>query len=697
MLSFRRILQVTNSHQSSAGLRQVFPTGIENMLLGFLSVRRAALAIGAILIATTVFAQTRTAYEIQYNSGTPGGPSPYVNQRAQVAAIVSGIGINGGAGGTQSFFVQDRDTTGYHGLFIRTAQAHTVAVGDSVFLTGTVSETSGQTQLSVYATDTIRTVMSSAWTPIPLNTNVTALASTTTAEPYEGMLVKVSNIRVTAVATDGITISDGTSSINVKGFGVGGRWNMVLAVGDSLKSIRANVRQTAATTYQLEPRSDSDFEAFGNNAPIIANIAISPFAPGPNDPVTFTATVTDVETSVSAVWLTYRLNASTAADSIPMNTSSGNSFTVIAGPFTPDSTQTSNIVRYKINARDSEGAISSSNERSFTVSLTNSDIYRRIIDYPDLYLNRSIQLEGQVVYIQGRTTSSGSWRTDAYIVDTTTSIGLYLSESTSPLNIPGMARGTYVRMTAAISQYNGALQATGASSWTVLDTLPLAHPIQLHTGDISLQRELVSTGNPLYYASGSWVEVTGRVISVDPNVGGGTNVLVDDGTGTIPLRIWDTMNMPKVLTAEGDSIPLTGMLGKVYTVRGVASTYNTDFQMLAGFIEDFVEQGASTALSYETTVEVPARVLVNDVGETMTIKFSAPPLARVQVRVFNMKGQVVATLIDKTSNGASETRWDGRDELREKLPLGTYILHVQSNLNGTTKSATAPIVIGTKL
>lgn len=216
------------------------------MLLGFLSIRRAVLAVGAILVATTVFAQTRTAYEIQYNSGTPGGPSPYVNQRARVAAIVSGIGINGGAGGTQSFFVQDRDTTGYHGLFIRTAQAHTVAVGDSVFLTGTVSETSGQTQLSVYATDTIRTVMSSAWTPVPLNTTVTALSATTTAEPFEGMLVKVSNIRVTAVATDGITISDGTSSINVKGFGVGGRWNLVLAVGDSLKSIRANVRQTTA-------------------------------------------------------------------------------------------------------------------------------------------------------------------------------------------------------------------------------------------------------------------------------------------------------------------------------------------------------------------------------------------------------------------------------------------------------------------
>ena len=639
--------------------------------------------------------QPLRVYDIQYDPANPGGPSPYANQRVTVAGIVTGLGVNAGAGGSQSFFIQDRDTMGFHGLFVRNSTARTIAIADSVVVSGLVSESNGQTQISAGYSDTVTTAANAVWTPLPATATIAQLVVVTSAESFEGMLVNVPFVRVAAVQSDGVFITDGTNQIFVGGYGTGGRWIRTLNVGDSLRAIRGNIRQMNPATYQLEPRSDGDFQFYGNNAPIISNVSHTPAAPTPSDRVTFAATVMDIETSVSAVWLSYTINTDTTQHISAMTLIGSNRYETTAGPWWYNAN-----IRYKIYARDSEGAVSASAERSFVVQFAGGIVpLQYIIDYPDTFRNRgTATIEGLIVYVQDRST-----RTDAYLIDTLNNVGLYISEAAGPANFNGMRRGTYVRMYAAVTDYHGALQVSGASGWTVLDTSrALPSPTRMRTGDTPGLRRMTATGNPLYYTSGSWLDVRGRVLTVDQNVGGGTNILMDDGSGTVALRIWDNMRLTQVLAASGDTIGLAQMAGRIYYIRGVASSYNNDFQMLAGYFEDFTEEGAlppgTPPMDTDATfVDVPARVLDNDVAEQMTITYGAPPLSRVQVRVFNLKGQVVATLVDKRSNGIAFTTWDGRDEYRRKLPLGTYIIQVQSNNNGKTKSAIAPIVIGTKL
>ncbi|MCX7834604.1 MAG: hypothetical protein N2450_00875 [bacterium] len=654
---------------------------------------RTFLSLLYILVHTSfIYAQVYTVYDIQYNPFIPGGPSPYVNQRLQVGGIVTGIGINAGAGGTRSFFIQDRDTSGYHGLFVRTNRTLTLAVGDSILIQGTVQESNNQTQLAVFTNDSVRVISSNVWSVVPCVVPIALLVNESTAEPYEGMFIGVPNVSVSAILPDGITISDGTHQINVKGYGSGGRWNQTYAVGDSFRWVKGNLRQISSNVYQLEPRSDSDFEVYGNNPPIITNVVQDPVQPLPNQRVTVRATITD-EDGVVAVWMNRIVN-NLPTDSIPIPLIENQQYEMTMGPWWWGTT-----VRYRILAKDALGAIASTAERTFTVNFPNNIVpIQFIIDNPDSLMNRTVQVEGVVVYIQGRTTSSGSMRTDAYLADTSSGIGLYISEAAGPANFPNLKRGYLVRMNATVSQYSGALQVSGAASMTAIDTgYGLRNPIRLRTGDYPLQRQLTRTGNPAYYASGSFVEVTGRIVSVDPNVGGGTNMLIDDGSGTMIIRIWDSMNLRKVRVASGDSLPLTQLVGRVFQIRGVASQYNNDFQMLAGYAEDFIEQDRSLGEAVSTFVEIPAKVLVPDWNEQVTIRYGAPSGSRIILRIFNMKGQLIATLIDKTSVGVGEFLWDGKDEYRRKLPLGTYLLQIQSNQNGTIKQAVAPIVIGTKL
>ncbi|MDK9699986.1 MAG: T9SS type A sorting domain-containing protein [bacterium] len=647
------------------------------MIVQLTTCKRIFAVVLLLILSSVSFSQIYTVHQIQYNPSNPGGPSPYVYQHLRIAAIVTGVGVNTGAGGTRSFFVQDRDTTGYHGLLTRTTRELTFNEGDSVFLTGTVVEWNGQTQLNIFTTDTIMALQLDVWEPLPANVTVSSIAVAFTAEPFEGMLVKVSNVRVTAVATDGVTISDGTSSINVKGFGVGGRWNLPLMVGDSLQSITGNLRQMTPTTYQLEPRSDIDFESYGNNAPIISNVSNSPFTPTPSDSVFFRATVTDIETAVSAVWLTFRLNSSLSYDSLPMTSGDNRSYSVVAGPFPPSQSQVSNTIRYIVHARDSEGAVAAFNERSFTVAITNSEKYQRIIAYPDSFLYRTISLEGQLVYVAGRPTSSGSHRTDAYLVDTTTCIGLYISERDAPETFFGMVRGAYVRMNASVTTYNGYLEINGSNTFTVLDTLPLPRPIPIQTGDTTAQRHLYQTGNPLYYTSGSWIQTTGTIVSVDSGVGGGTNILLDDSTGSLLLRVWNYTGLTRVLTASGDSIPLTELVGRTYTIRGVAAVYNSDFHLLAGYVEDFIEQGSSapeqeiTFLPQTLTIE---KIYPNPLNAAVSIAYSLSRPENVTITIFDVSGREIESFVrNHPTAGLFYFHWNA-----STLPSGSYLCRMQT-------------------
>ena len=63
-------------------------------------------------------------------------------------------------------------------------------------------------------------------------------------------------------------------------------------------------------------------------------------------------------------------------------------------------------------------------------------------------------------------------------------------------------------------------------------------------------------------------------------------------------------------------------------------------------------------------------------------------------------GRLITTLYDGDGIPLQVTReWDGRNELGEQVPIGTYVLHFEVVNNETSKKIVkvAPIVVGTVL
>jgi hypothetical protein len=183
---------------------------------------------------------------------------------------------------------------------------------------------------------------------------------------------------------------------------------------------------------------------------------------------------------------------------------------------------------------------------------------------------------------------------------------------------------------------------------------------------------------------------------VDQNVGGGTNIAMDDGTGATTIRLWDSMNIDTVLL---DSVwhPIRDLAGRQVCLWGPSSTYNGDFQLLAGGdVRDFAIPTFG-APAEALTLDIPNRPFAPEIGQKLKISYNAPFLGQVRVRVFDLRGRLVTTLIDKVAGGPNVIEWDGRDELHELLPIGTYILHLESIQNGNSHTKIKPIVVGAKL
>jgi hypothetical protein len=97
-------------------------------------------------------------------------------------------------------------------------------------------------------------------------------------------------------------------------------------------------------------------------------------------------------------------------------------------------------------------------------------------------------------------------------------------------------------------------------------------------------------------------------------------------------------------------------------------------------------------------VEAPVRFALeqnfpNPFNPSTNIKYSLPVDADVELRIFNILGQEVKTLVDQISKaGFYNVEWDGKDNLNQRVASGIYIysfyaksLDGQQNFNRVMK------------
>ena len=98
-------------------------------------------------------------------------------------------------------------------------------------------------------------------------------------------------------------------------------------------------------------------------------------------------------------------------------------------------------------------------------------------------------------------------------------------------------------------------------------------------------------------------------------------------------------------------------------------------------------------------------VLIPLIGETLDFVYSHPENSRIQIRIFDISGKFITSLVDKYyENSATVFRdefssaWDGRDHLGQIVSPGTYIMHIEAMnpATGETQTDAAPVVVGVK-
>ena len=106
-----------------------------------------------------------------------------------------------------------------------------------------------------------------------------------------------------------------------------------------------------------------------------------------------------------------------------------------------------------------------------------------------------------------------------------------------------------------------------------------------------------------------------------------------------------------------------------------------------------------------TTISPAPFIIIPTLNERLDYSYSFPNQSRVIIRIFDVSGKFITSLLDQYyENAATMVRdeyhssWDGRDQLGQIVPPGTYIMHIEAMnpSTGQTYTDTAPIVVGVK-
>tara|TARA_Y100001936_G_scaffold123006_1_gene120220 strand:- start:1134 stop:2573 length:1440 start_codon:yes stop_codon:yes gene_type:complete len=221
-------------------------------------------------------------------------------------------------------------------------------------------------------------------------------------------------------------------------------------------------------------------------------------------------------------------------------------------------------------------------------------------------------------------------------------------------------------------------------------------------------------GCPLGSVDCPLVNPTGMIVDYfDVTVYGGPHAItIEDSDGyrvelTIWPDTWDIANDPEYsnLLEPPYNRYLVQGIGNVFEYDGekqILICGSDEFQIL----ENYDMEGDFQAGDVITASIDPAPfVLVPSAYEVLDYSYSFPSNSRVIIRVFDISGRFITTLVDKYyESSGTVTReelyssWDGTNEIGQVQPPGTYLMHMEASnfQTGQTSTDIAPVVIGIK-
>jgi hypothetical protein len=269
-------------------------------------------------------------------------------------------------------------------------------------------------------------------------------------------------------------------------------------------------------------------------------------------------------------------------------------------------------------------------------------------------------------------------------------INVYSAPSSA---VQGIELGDTLTVTGQIQEYvsgggNGATTEIVFTSTSNVKRVPgpAPEPETMDTGAVGREAN-----------EGKLVRVTGKVV---------TSVLtrsfsVDDGTGE--LEIYDLGQ-----NFAADEVWTGLQFGDEVTVTGVVTQSDPDEPYLSGYslaprlpeLADLATPQCIPGGTPGAMVRLSKALFSPTDGEKVRITYNGPDGARLRLRVFDAYGRCAADLDDEISVcGERDMLWDGRNEIREQLPVGLYriVVTATDTKSGAATQQILPLVIGRRL
>lgn len=266
-----------------------------------------------------------------------------------------------------------------------------------------------------------------------------------------------------------------------------------------------------------------------------------------------------------------------------------------------------------------------------------------------------------------------------------------------------LSLGDTIEVTGTITEY--IVSGAGATTEIVFSS---ANDLVIIGRNGPPQPALIKTGNVGYeWNEGRLVKVEGSVKAVRSS----QEFVVDDGSGPVVVR-----DQAKTFTT--DAVWQTLFIGDLVSVTGIVAQSDSTPPYLHNYriwprhpkYGDVSTPKCQPDTSVKKVLlEVRGRwgeklsVLCPDCWQgnnVVTIRFGGPNGGRARLEVYDVAGRKVATLRDWIiSCGVIEFAWDGRNELREALPMGLYYVVATAcdPVDGSTTIEKVPVVIGRRL
>ena len=195
-----------------------------------------------------------TCYDIQGQQAE----SPYVGETVEVTGIITADPDDFTATSYTYSVLSDPGAGPWSGLLLYGSELAGIQRGDSVIITGYVTEYYGMTELS---TDSYTVISSGHSLPTPETMDTGDLATSQNPEQWESVFVTVSDANVTQIGLPYYTwaLNDGSGECYA---GTMGDFSYNPAVGDTINSM-TGLLWYSRDNFKIEPRDDSDIDVSG--------------------------------------------------------------------------------------------------------------------------------------------------------------------------------------------------------------------------------------------------------------------------------------------------------------------------------------------------------------------------------------------------------------------------------------------------